>query len=99
VEALERVGQSGTVWLAEDVAADLDLISRVDPEDVRIEGPVVQGAHGDPNRDDRLTAPSVRLDMCGPEELPPAESAQRTLPIVGEEDLSAEDSLVKPGPD
>jgi hypothetical protein len=56
---------------------------------------VVDRAHGDPVRHDRLTAVGVLLDVRRVKELAVAEAAQGALGPVGREHLAAEDRLVQ----
>src|SRR5437867_3403141 len=69
VQALEGVLERGAVVLGQHRWPDLDHVVRTDPEDVRVEGPVVDRAHRDAVRQHRLPALRVLLDVRGVEEL------------------------------
>src|SRR5207244_1230466 len=97
VEALEGVLKRGPVVLAENVGPDLDLIVGPDAEDVGVERPVVDRAHGDPIRNDRLAALRIGPDVRSVQQFTAAKPAQGALGLIGEEHTVAEDALVQPG--
>jgi hypothetical protein len=55
----------GAIGLGEDVLPDLQYQVRPDPEDVSVEGRVVEGAEGGAVRHDRLPAGVIVRDDVG----------------------------------
>ena len=84
------------VRLVEHVAADLDHVVGAHAEHERVERAVVDRAHGDPVRDDRLAAVRILLDVRDVQELAGAEAVQGALGPIGLEHPAAGERLVQP---
>ena len=63
MKALESVAQRWSIAFLEHITPDLNDVVRPNPENLSIEGPMVNCAHRDSVRHDRLSAIRVFLDM------------------------------------
>lgn len=91
VKFLKRVLQGGAVNFRKDVGADLDLVIRPDPEDVDVEGGVVDPAHRDPVGDDGRTAKRVILNVGRVPQLDVLQPTERTPETVFQQHARPED--------
>ena len=84
MKALEGMAQRWAIVLLEHITPDLDDIVRSNPKNLSIEGPMVDRAHRDSVRDDRLSALRVFLDMGCIEEFRMTKSTEGALGSVSQ---------------
>lgn len=65
MQALKSVFQRRAVFLGEDISPYLDFVGRSDAHESIVEGGVVDLAHGDAIRDDRLASLGVTTNVRG----------------------------------
>jgi hypothetical protein len=94
VDALQTVTKSRPVAFEQDGSVGLNDIVGTDPDDVVVEGTVMQGAHGDSVWNNRFTAFAVLFDVCRIEEFGVSKIAEGTPPSVGREYSLAKDALM-----
>ena len=96
MEALEQ-GQHRAVLVVEQSTRDPDLVGGRDPHEVLVERAVVDRAHAEAVRHERLPGQRpVRLDVRGVEEADLPEAADCALVAMCEEHRAAKASLVEP---
>lgn len=97
MEILQAVAQHQTVDFVEDVVPDLHDEVVADAEDVAIEGGVMELAHGQTIRDDRLSSGvAVGKDVRGVEQLGMPQAAKCARVAVRPQHALAELQLMKP---
>jgi hypothetical protein len=94
VYALQRVAKRRPVSFEQNRSVGLDHIVRPDPDDVVVESAVMQDAHGDSVRNNRLSTFAVLLDVRRVEEFGVSKVAKSTPPCVGRQHALAKDALV-----
>ena len=73
---LKGMAERGAVLLGEDIGANLHPIVGVHGQNERVEGAMVDGAHGEAVRHDGESSPDVLPDVSGIEERPMAQPTQ-----------------------
>jgi hypothetical protein len=88
--------EGGPVVLGQHVRADLDHIVRSHPENLRVEGSVMDRTHRHAVRNDRLPAVSVLLDVSCVQQRTVPEPTKCALGVVSEEHPIPERALMEP---
>jgi hypothetical protein len=95
VDLLQRVSQRRSVVFGEDGRGHVDAVVGAHSEELIVEGGVVNLAHRDAVRNDRLASFGVTEDVCGIEQLTMTEAAEGATIRVCEEYPLAEQRLVQ----
>jgi hypothetical protein len=96
MESLDRVPEGGSVDFDQNVAPDFDSVVRPNTDNVVVERGVMDLAHRDPVRDERVTAFGVAQDMSRVEKFSVAQRADRASVFVRVEDPRPEEWLMEP---
>ena len=95
VEALKSMQEGWPVLLIQDIGPYLNDEVGPDPENVAVESTMMNRAHRDTVRDDRLASIPVFLDVRSVEKLGVSEAAQGALASVCRQDAMPEPGLMQ----